>query len=184
MADFTVLGLCGSLRRASYNMAALRAAQELAPEGMAIEIADLSGFPLFSDDLRLAGYPPPVAAVREAVRRADALLFACPEYNYSFSGVLKNAIDWISRPPDQPFAGKAAALFGASIGVNGTSRAQYHLRQVGVGVDLRFVNRPEVLIASAAERFDGEGRLTHEKTRELIRLQLGNLRDWARQLRK
>jgi chromate reductase, NAD(P)H dehydrogenase (quinone) len=184
MADFTVLGLCGSLRRASYNMAALRAARELAPEGMEIELADLSEFPLYDDDVRQAGFPPAVTAVREAVRRADALLFACPEYNYSISGVLKNAVDWISRPPDQPFAGKAAAVFGASSGVNGTTRAQYHLRQVGVGVDLKFLNRPEVFIASAAERFDSEGRLTHEKTRELIRLQLGNLRDWARQLRK
>jgi chromate reductase len=183
-SDFKVLGLCGSLRRASFNMAALRAAQELAPEGMKIEIGDLSLLPLFNDDVRLAGYPPEVAALRESVRRADALLFACPEYNYSIPGVLKNAIDWISRPPDQPFAGKAAAVLGVSSGLGGTVRAQHHLRQIAVFVDLRFLNRPEVMIRSAAERFDAEGRLIDETTRQLVRQQLVALRAWALQLRR
>ncbi len=184
MADLVVLGVCGSLRRGSYNRGALRAAQELAPEGMRIEIAELGGLPLYDDDVRVAGYPPEVAALREAVRRADALLFGCPEYNYSVSGVLKNAIDWGSRPPDQPFAGKPAAIVGASGGAVGTARAQQHLRQIGLSVDLRFVTRPEVLIASAAERFDAEGRLVNEQSRQLIAKLLVALRDWTLQLRK
>jgi chromate reductase len=184
MPDLTVLGLCGSLRRASYNMAALRAAQELAPEGLKVEIGDLSRLPLYNDDVRVAGFPPEVTALREAIRRADALLFACPEYNYSVSGVLKNAIDWVSRPPEQPFAGKPAAVLGASSGLTGTARAQAHLHQIGVFVDLRFLNKPEVLIRAAAERFDVAGRLVDETGRHLIRQQLDALRAWALQLRK
>jgi chromate reductase len=180
----TVLGLCGSLRRQSYNRGALVAAAELAPPGMRLEIAELREIPLYDDDVRLQGFPPPVAALREAVRRAHALLFATPEYNYSVSGVLKNAIDWVSRPPDQPFAGKPAAILGASGGQFGTVRAQYHLRQIGVFLDLRFLIKPEVLIGSAKDRFDAEGRLTHEPSRQLIGQQMAALRDWTRQLRK
>jgi chromate reductase, NAD(P)H dehydrogenase (quinone) len=180
----SVLALCGSLRRASYNMAVLRAAQELAPEGLRIEISDLAAIPLFNEDVRLAGFPQVVVALREAIRGADALLFACPEHNYSVPGVLKNAIDWVSRPPDQPFAGKPAAVLGASTGVTGTARAQHHLRQIGVAVDLRFLNRPEVRIGSAAERFDAQGHLTNETSRQLIGKQLAALRDWTLQLRK
>jgi chromate reductase len=184
MSDLVVLGLCGSLRRGSYNLAALRAAQELAPEGMRIEIGDLGGLPLYNDDVRAAGYPPVVAALRDAIRAADALLFGCPEYNYSVTGVLKNAIDWGSRPPDQPFAGKPGAIVGASGGAVGTARAQQHLRQIGLSVDVKFVARPEVLIASSAERFDAEGRLVNEQSRQLIAKLLVALRDWTFQLRK
>jgi chromate reductase len=110
------------------------------------------------------------------------LLFATPEYNYSIPGVLKNAIDWVSRPPDQPFAGKAAAIIGASPGPTGTARAQYHLRQVGVFLDLHFLNKPEVMISSAADRFDADGRLKDEKTAEIIRKLMGNLHHWTEKL--
>src|SRR5579871_4067 len=111
-----LLGMAGSLRRGSFNAAALRAAQELAPSGMSIEIFDLSPIPMYNDDVRLEGYPPPVADFRARIKAADGLLIATPEYNYSTSGVLKNAIDWASRPPAHPFEGKPIGLMGASAG--------------------------------------------------------------------
>src|ERR1700751_5957025 len=120
-----VLGMSGSLRRGSYNTAALRAASELLPEGMTLDIADLAPLPLYNDDVRLAGFPPPVQAFRDRIAAADALLFVTPASNYSIPGVLKNAFDWASRPPDQPFDGKPIAIMGASPGLLGTARAQY-----------------------------------------------------------
>lgn len=179
----TVLGFSGSLRQASYNSATLRAAIELAPPGMRIVTADIGVLPLYNEDVRSAGYPPAVAALRQQVGMADALLFVTPEYNYSVPGVLKNAIDWVSRPPDQPFAGKPAAIMGASPGALGSARAQYHLRQMGVFLDIHFLNKPEVMIAYADERFDEGGQLIHEPTREFIRQSLLALRQWTLQLR-
>ena len=183
MTPITVLGISGSLRRRSYNTAALRAARELAPQGVTVMIADLSAIPPYNDDVReREGYPAAVEHLRNQVRAADAVLFATPEYNYSIPGVLKNAIDWVSRPPDQPFAGKAAAIIGASPGPTGTARAQYHLRQIGVYLDLHFLNKPEVMIANAGERFDQEGLLKDEKTAELLRKLLENLHRWSLKL--
>ena len=182
--DMQVLALVGSLRRGSYNKLALRAAQELAPPGMTIEAADIGVLPLYNDDVRTEGYPPEVQTLRERVRAADALLFVTPEYNYSVPGVLKNAIDWASRPPEQPLDGKPAAIMGASTGRLGTARAQYHLRQIGVFVNLHFLNRPEVMIAGAAKAFDASGRLTDEGARKLIADLLAALRDWTLQLKK
>ncbi len=183
-AAIKVLGICGSLRQASYNAAALRAAQELAPAaGAMIETADISDLPLYNEDLRAQGFPGPVECLREQIRVADALLFVTPEYNYSIPGVLKNAIDWASRPPDQPFAGKPAAVMGASPSLFGSARAQYHLRQSLVFLDVHFLNKPEVMIARAQERFDAQGGLTHEPTRELIAKLLAALVDWTQQLK-
>jgi chromate reductase, NAD(P)H dehydrogenase (quinone) len=179
-----IVGVSGSLRKGSFNTAALRAARELAPEGVAIEIADLSEIPLYNDDVFAQGFPPAVDRLRQQIRAADALLFACPEYNYSLTGVLKNAIDWASRQPDQPFAGKPAALMGASRGPTGTARAQANLRQIGVFVDLKFVNKPEVMMGVAQDRFDAEGKLIHEPTRENIRKLLVALVEWAALLRR
>lgn len=179
-----ILGISGSLRKGSFNTAALRAAQDLAPEGVSIEIADISGLPLYSDDVRLAGYPAAAEQFRSQIRAADALLFATPEYNYSVSGVLKNAIDWASRPPDQPLAGKPAAIMSASGGLFGGARAQYHLRQIAVFVDLKVMNKPEVMIATAQERFDADGKLTHEPTREMIRKLIVSLVEWTGTLKK
>lgn len=179
---FSILGISGSLRQKSYNTAALRAAQELVPADTVIELAEIGGIPLYNEDLRTGGsFPPAVQQLRERIRTADALLFSMPEYNYSISGVLKNAIDWVSRGEDQPFNGKPAAVMGASPGLIGTARAQYELRKIGVFVNLQFINKPEVMIAQCAERFDGEGRLTHEKTRELIARMLAALRGQAAQ---
>jgi chromate reductase len=178
----SVPGVCGSLRKGSYNMAALRTAIELRPPGMTIEIADISAFPLYDEDLRAQGFPPPVETFRRQIKAADALLFATPEYNYSMSGVLKNAIDWASRPPDQPFAGKPVAIIGAAAGMAGTARAQYDLRRSCVFLDMHPVNKPEVLIGQAQTKVDAEGRLLDEAGRGFIRDLLVALEAWTRRL--
>lgn len=178
-----VLGFSGSLRKDSYNSAALRAAAELLPDGVALETFDLSPIPLYNEDERQRGLPPEVQELRARISAADALLIVTPEYNYSVPGVLKNAIDWASRPPDQPFNGKPLALMGASPGRLGTARAQYHLRQIFVYLNAHIVNRPEVMISDAPAKFDPQGRLTDEPTRMIIRDLLTALRDWTRRLR-
>ena len=179
-----VLGVSGSLRRGSFNTAALRTAQELAPEGMTIEIADISEIPPYNDDVRQEqGYPPPVERLRAEIAAADALLFVTPEYNYSVPGVLKNAIDWASRPPNQPLDGKPVAIMGASPSLLGTARAQYHLRQMLVFLNAFPINKPEVFITQAAQKFDENGRLTDQTARDLIRQLLVALADWTRRLK-
>ncbi|HZT51798.1 MAG TPA: NADPH-dependent FMN reductase [Stellaceae bacterium] len=183
-AQLKVMGICGSLRRGSFNRMALKAAIELAPAGMAIEPYDALGdIPPYNDDVREQGYPPVVQALRERIKAADALLFVTPEYNYSVPGVLKNAIDWASRPPSQPLDGKPCAIMGASQGLFGSARAQYHLRQVCVFVNLLPVNRPEVMIAQAQTRFDAAGRLTDETARKLVAELLASLAAWTQRLR-
>jgi chromate reductase, NAD(P)H dehydrogenase (quinone) len=177
-----VLAICGSLRTGSYNLAALRTAIELKPPGMTIEIADIGSIPLYNEDVRAQGFPPPVEKLRQQIKEADALLFATPEYNYSIPGVLKNAVDWASRPPDQPFAGKPVAIMGAGAGMAGTARAQYDLRRCCVFLDMHPLNKPEVLIGVAHTKFDAEGAFTDEVGRGLIRDLLVALDKWTRQL--
>jgi chromate reductase len=179
-----VVGISGSLRKGSFNTAALRAAQGLAPEGMTIEIAEIGDLPLYNDDLRAAGYPPSAERFRAQLASSDAILFVTPEYNYSVSGVLKNAIDWGSRPPNQPFEGKPIAMMGASGGLLGTARAQYHLRQMMVFLNAFPLNKPEVMIGQAGKKFDESGKLIDEPTREFIRKLLESLRDWTNRLKK
>src|SRR5690242_16938502 len=164
-----VLGICGSLRRGSYNMAALRTAIALKPPGMTVTVADVSQIPLYNEDVRQQGFPPPVETLRRQIKEADALLFACPEYNYSMTGVLKNAIDWASRPPDQPFAGKPCAIIGAAAGMGGSARAQYDLRRSCVFLDMHPLNKPEVLIGQAQTKFDASGNFTDEAGKGFIR---------------
>jgi chromate reductase len=163
-----VLGLSGSLRKGSYNSMALRAAQKLAPAGMRIDIADIAAIPLYNDDVRLAGEPAPVVALKAKVRAADAVLIVTPEYNFSIPGVLKNTLDWLSRPPEPPFAGKPVAIMGASPGPVGTARVQYDLRKVLVFLDAFTVNKPEVFISFAQNKFNAEGELTDEPTAKFI----------------
>jgi chromate reductase, NAD(P)H dehydrogenase (quinone) len=170
-----VLGLSGSLRQASYNTALLRAAQELAPEGTTIEIYDLSSIPMYNDDVRLAGYPDEVVRFRDAIRDADAVLIASPEYNRSVPGVLKNAIDWASRRPDQPFAGKPLAIVGVSNGALGAAFANHHLRQIFVFMDARMVNGPEVMVGGAKDKFDAAGNLVDDATRSFVADHLAKL---------
>ena len=149
---------------------------------MTIEPYDLSSIPPYNDDVRAAGYPKDVAAFREAIRAADALLISTPEYNYSVSGVLKNAIDWASRPPDQPLDDKPLAIMGASGGLSGTMRAQYHLRQMAVFVNLLPLNKPEVMVRSAGDKFDASGALTDADTRTHVRKLLEALAAWTERL--
>ena len=179
-----ILGIAGSLRRESYNRAALRAATQLVPEGATIDIFELDGIPGFNQDEE-QNPPAKVLELKRRIRETDAILFVTPEYNYSVPGVLKNAIDWASRPyGDSAWNGKPAAIMGASIGAIGTARAQYHLRQVFVFLNVFAVNQPEVMIGNAAEQFDTQGNLTNETTKGLVRQLLGNLVSWARGLQK
>ena len=182
--DIRVLGICGSLRKASFNMAALRAAIAMKPAGMSVTVADISQIPPYNEDVRVAGFPPTVETLRQQIAAADALLFACPEYNYSMSGVLKNAIDWASRPPDQPFAGKPCAIIGAAAGMAGSARAQYDLRRSCVFLDMHPLNKPEVLIGQAQTKFDAEGNLLDEVAKNLIRDLMAALVGWTRQIAK
>jgi chromate reductase len=177
-----ILGIAGSLRRESYNRATLRAATELAPEGVTIETFELDGIPGFNQDEE-QNPPEKIVELKRLIREADAILFVTPEYNYSVPGVLKNAIDWASRPyGDSAWNGKPAAIMGASVGAIATARAQYHLRQMMVFLNMFPVNQPEVMIGNAAQRFDADGNLTDETTKEFIRQLLQNLVEWTRRL--
>jgi|ERR1017187_1389950 chromate reductase len=179
----TVLGIAGSLRKGSLNLAALRAAQALAPEGVRVEIFDLDQIPLYNQDDEMSP-PARVTELKARVRAADAILFVTPEYNYSIPGVLKNAIDWGSRPyGDSCWQGKPVAVMGASPGLLGTARAQNHLRQCFVFLDMHPLNKPEVLIGGAAQKFDAAGNLTDEHTRKSIQDLLAALAAWTRRLR-
>jgi chromate reductase len=181
--DFSILGIPGSLRKASFNRHALVAAQALVPAGAALEIFELEGIPPFNQDQEKQP-PTRVTELKAKVRAADAILFATPEYNYSIPGVLKNAIDWASRPyGDNAWQGKPVAVMGASVGILGSARAQYHLRQCFVFLNMYPVNQPEVLIASAAQRFNERGELTDETSRELIRKLLAELMAWTKRLK-
>ena len=177
-----ILGIAGSLRKASYNRAALRAAQQLTPEGARIETFDISGLPGFSQDDE-SNPPAKVIELKQQIRKADAILFVTPEYNYSVPGVLKNAIDWASRPyGDSAWTGKPVAVMGASVGTTGTARAQYHLRQMFVFLNMHAVNQPEVMISNAAKKFDEQGNLTDETSKKLIQQLLGGLIRWTKLL--
>ena len=179
-----ILGIAGSLRKASFNRATLRAARELAPADAVLEIFDLDGIPAFSEDDELSP-PRRVVELKAQIRAADAILIATPEYNYSIPGVLKNAIDWASRPyGDSAWDDKPVGILGASIGATGTARAQYHLRQTFVFLNMHPLNTPEVMISSAARRFDEHGNLVDETSRKLVRELLEALVAWTRRLGK
>lgn len=182
-APLRFLAISGSLRKASFNSAALAAVRKLAPPHLTIEIADISGFPLYDDDVRLAGYPAAVETLRAQIAAADAVIFATPEYNFSVSGVLKNAIDWASRPPSQPFDGKPIAILGASLGPTGTARAQYDLRKMMVFLNAFPINKPEVMINFAKDKFNAEGELTDETTKGFLQQMLASLEAWTLKLR-
>jgi len=178
-----ILGIVGSLRKGSYNRFALKAAQELVPDGAVLNLIELHGIPVFDQDNEMT-LPASVLEFKRRILDADAILFATPEYNYSLPGGLKNAIDWASRPyGESAWLGKPAAVMGASTGSLGTARAQYHLRQILVTLDMPVVNQPEVMIGNAAQRFDQNGRLTDEPTRQHIQKLLGALVQLAKTAR-
>jgi len=178
-----ILGFAGSLRKQSYNKAILAAALEMVPENVTLEIFDLEGIPPFNQDLERQP-PDKVKEFKSKIRAADAILIATPEYNYSIPGVLKNAIDWASRPyGDNAFDGKPVAIMGASIGALGTARAQYDLRRSFVFLNLFPLNQPEVMVPLAQDKVDSNGRVTDEKTRKKIRELLQSLAAWTRRMK-
>ncbi len=184
METIKILGIAGSIRKASLNRAALRAAAELVPEGAELSTFEIDEIPPFNQD-KEADPPPVVTAFKAAIRDADAILFVSPEYNYSIPGVLKNAIDWASRPyGDSAWEGKPAAIMGVSGGAIGTARMQYDLRKVMVFLNMFPINRPEVMIGNSGERFDDEGNLTDDATRKIMAKQLAALVEWTRKLKK
>jgi chromate reductase, NAD(P)H dehydrogenase (quinone) len=177
-----ILGFAGSLRKESFNKALLRAALKLLPEDANLEIFDLEGIPPFNQDLE-NNLPERVRIFKEKIKVADAILIATPEHNFSIPGVLKNAIDWASRPyGNNSFEGKPVAIMSASGGMIGGSRAQYHLRQTFVFLNMFPINRPEVIVPFAGEKIDTNGNLTDEKTKEKIKELLKSLVVWTRKL--
>lgn len=177
-----VVGIAGSLRRASYNRALLCAAQQLAPPSLRIEVEELDDVPMFNADLDDTDPPEAVARLRLSVHAADALLLVTPEYNHGVPGVMKNAIDWLSQPLRQSVLdGKPTGLMGASTGFAGTARGQSQLRQAFVLTNTPAMLRPEVLVGRAHEKFDGTGRLTDEGTRQFVASFLELFAVWIRQ---
>lgn len=182
-ATFHILGVPGSLRRHSYNLGLLRAAQDNAPPGVSIQIFDISDIPLYNADVEAVGFPEPVTRFKESILSADALLFATPEYNYSVPGVLKNAIDWASRPPTPSVLDrKPVAIMGASPSHFGTVRAQLALRQILASNGSYVLPMPELHVYNAAQRFDAESVLQDENTKRRIRALVEALVGWARRL--
>jgi len=180
MSSIKFLGISGSLRKASCNSGLLRAAQKALPAGASLEIADLSDIPFYNADIKEK--PASVVRILEQMAAADAFIFACPEYNYSLAPALKNILDWASREPNNaPLNDKAVAIMGAGGGM-GTSRSQYHLRQVCVFLNLHPLNKPEVFANAFTGGFDAEGNLTDPKITELVGTQMQALADWTRRL--
>ncbi len=178
-----ILGFAGSLRKQSYNRAILAAALEMVPGDATLEVFDLEGIPPFNQDLELQP-PEKVKEFKAKIRAADAILIVTPEYNYSIPGVLKNAIDWASRPyGDNALDGKPVAVMGASPGMTGTARAQYHLRQTFVFLNMYPMNRPEVMVPSANEKIDENGKVKDERTRKKIRELLQSLVAWTKRMK-
>lgn len=176
--------LLGSLRKASYNAAVARALPALAPVGVEVlALPSIRDIPLYDADLQAEGFPPAVLALAEQIRAADGVVIVTPEYNYSLPGVLKNAIDWLSRLPAQPLAGKPVAIQTASMGVIGGARCQYHLRQVLVFLDCQVLNKPEAMIGAVHNKVDAQsGELTDEDTRKFLAGQLASFADFIRRV--
>ena len=182
MPNLTFCAISGSLRAGSHNTAALRAAAGLAPEGVVIAEAGIGDIPLYNEDVKADVFPATVLRLQHAIASADAVLIATPEYNYSVPGVLKNAIDWVSRTEPQPFANKPVAIMGASRSALGTGRAQYDLRKMFAYLDAHLLYKPEIMISAAHTRFDADGKLTDAATRKFLASLLTALRDWIHRL--
>jgi chromate reductase, NAD(P)H dehydrogenase (quinone) len=180
---FDVLGICGSLRQRSFNMAALRAAGELMPASLKLRITSIADLPIYNLDVQEKGFPAPVTKLRDEILAADALLFASPEYNWSLSGALKNAIDWMSRFQPQPFQNKPAAVFSATGGPVGGARVQYDLRRILSGLGVMWLARPEVFIGMSASKF-ADGKLTDETTRKFLSDEMLAFEDWIKRMKR
>ena len=182
MADLKVLGISGSLRKASFNSAALRACGELLPQGMTLEIASIADLPMFNQDVLDAGMPAPVKRLREQIAAADGLLIASPEYNFSVPAPLKNAIDWGSRAPNQVFQEKPIAVFSVAPGPVGGARMQYDLRKMLVQLWGHVLPRPEVFIVNAAPKF-ADGKLIDETSRKFLGELLAGFKVWIERMK-
>ena len=177
-----ILGISGSGRKNSYNTALLEAAKELAPDNVVVEIYDVSGFPLYNQDLE-ARMPEEVKEFKKKIREADAILIATPEHNYTITAVLKNAIEWGNRPPNEAsWNEKPAAIMSASSGARGGARAQLHLRQIMVDLNMHAINRPLLLVANASEKFDANMKLTDPQIGQTLHNLLLQLEEWARRV--
>lgn len=177
--ELHVAGLCGSLRARSYNRAALEAAGTLMPAGMRLSIESFAELPVYNGDAQALGWPPTLLALGDALRRADAVLIASPEYNFSIPGGLKNALDWLSRLPDQPFKNKPVAIMGASPGPVGTARMRYDLRKTLHFLEAQVLLKPEIFIGNVQAKFDEAGRLIDETTRKFVGDQMLALQTWV-----
>ncbi len=178
MASINVLGICGSLRAKSFNRSALLAAAELMPAGMQLTVAEYADVPLFNQDVQDQGIPAAVTRLGQAIQTADAVLIASPEYNFSISGVLKNAIDWLSRLPAPPFKDKPVAILSATMGPLGGGRHQYELRKVLGSQDALVLVKPEVFIGLAQTKFDADGKLADAATRKAVEAQMQAFERW------
>lgn len=183
MSSLDILGICGSLRAKSYNRSALRAASELMPPGMQLRVAEFADIPLFNQDEQERAIPAAVTRLCAEIARSDALLIASPEYNFSVTGVLKNAIDWLSRTPSQPFKDKPVALLSATMGPVGGARNQYDLRKILGGLDALVLTRPEVFIGACATKFDAEGNLVDATSRKVLGDQMLAFERWIARMR-
>lgn len=161
--------LIGSLRADSYNRKVAEAYIKLAGARAKFIEGDFSKFPLYNEEIQAQGFPVEVTALADQIRTSDAVLIVSPEYNYSVPGALKNALDWVSRLKDQPFAGKACSVIGASVGGIGTARMQYHLRQIGVFLDMQFMTKPEIMVGKVQGLIDESGKLSDAVTLEFLR---------------
>jgi chromate reductase len=176
-----IVGIAGSLRQGSYNRALLRAAVGLAPSGMTIEVNDLIEVPLYNADVEAAGDPPAVAALKQAIKSADGVLFVTPEYNHGVPGVMKNAVDWCSRPPKEAaLNAKPVGIIGASPGIVGSARGQSQLRQAFEFTNSYCMPQPEILVFKAHEKFDAEGKLTDEATAKFLGEYLVAFEAWVK----
>ena len=181
--SFDVLGICGSLRQKSYNMAALKAAGGLMPPALKLRITSIAELPMYNFDVQEKGFPAPVTKLRDEILAAHALLFASPENNWSVSAPLKNAIDWMSRFQPVPFVNKPAAVFSATTGPVGGARGQYDLRRMLSGLGVHWLVKPEVFIGMAAGKF-AEGKLTDETTRKFLTDQMVAFEDWIKRMKR
>ena len=184
MERLNILGLCGSLRAASYNRSAMRLAGSCMPEGVALVDAEIGAVPLFNGDEFAEGFPSSVLQLREAIARADGVLIASPEYNFSIPGVLKNALDYVSRGADQPFSGKPVAILSASMGMLGGVRMQYDLRKSLTYLGPMIMHKPEVFIGAAHTKFQPDGSCVDEPTRAIGTEQMAAFRDWMLAVRR
>jgi chromate reductase len=178
MADLQILGISGSLRKASFNTAALRACAGLMPEGMKLTICEIGDLPMYNQDVFDAGIPAPVRRFEAELRAADGVLIASPEYNFSVPPVLKNAIDWVSKLPNQPWQDKPAAIFSASQGPMGGARVQYDLRKILGQLWCYILPKPEVFIGGVQAKIDAQGRITDETTRKFLADLLAGFKPW------